>query len=246
MKPPVNSPAYVLAFAAVVATAFTAAIMTLHALTAPAAERNATLYEQRAVVEVFGLAAGRKLTDRQVLETYRRRIRPLSRRLADPQTGAVFNDPDGASARTLVATTAPAGSGRAEVVGYAFPVWGVGFWARIDGYLAVTPDLRRVIGIVFVRHSETPGLGGRLTEPAWRGRFAGLDVSAPRAGGKYIYIGGERPGSPASDRHGRHVDAITGATGTSAAVEKFLNERIEQFRRAAAGAPGALGGAVDE
>ena len=32
---------------------------------------------------------------------------------------------------------------------------------------------------------------------------------------------------------GRHVDAVTGATGTSTAVERFLNENIPAFRRAA-------------
>ena len=122
---------------------------------------------------------------------------------------------------------------KANVLGYAFDVSGVGFWARIDGYLAVTPDLGRVIGVVFLQHSETPGLGGRLTEARWRGKFRGLDVTAPAAGGPFLTIGGEVPAGPESPRYGRHVEAITGATGTSTAVATFLNQRIAEFRRAA-------------
>jgi len=230
MKVNVNKPAYVLVFSAAVSAAFTAAIMTLHALTAGAAERNARLYEQRSVVEVFGLGGAGRMTDEQVLRTYGRRVRQLDVPLRDPQTGTGFNDPGGGAgaAKTLVARDA---DGR--LLGYALPVWGIGFWARIDGYLAVTPDLKKVIGIVFLRHSETPGLGGRITEPAWRKQFRGLNVAPPAGGGRYIYIGGERPGSQGSGRFGRHVDAITGATGTSAAVERFLNERLAEFDRAA-------------
>jgi Na+-transporting NADH:ubiquinone oxidoreductase subunit C len=164
MKLNVNHPAYVLAFAGVVSAGFTAAIMALHAAAEPTVRRNARLFEQRALVEAFALDEGRPLTDEQVLAAYRRHVR-RGRRIADPQTGTDFE---------LIETvrTDPA-TGAEEAVGYAFAVWGVGFWARIDGYLAVTPDLGEVIGLVIVRHSETPGLGGRITEKAWRDAFRG-------------------------------------------------------------------------
>jgi len=228
----VNKPGYVLVFSAVVSAAFTGAIMTLHALSADAAARNARLFERKGVVEVFGLGTAAEMSDDEILDTYERRITPLDVPLRDPETGTVFNDPNAAGgAKTLVAR-GPGG----EVLGYALPVWGVGFWARIDGYLALTPGLDRIVGVVFLRHSETPGLGGRLTEPRWRAGFKGLNVQPPRAGEKYLYVGGEAPASPDHPKHGRHVDAITGATGTSSAVERFLNDRLAEFHRAAAAA----------
>jgi Na+-transporting NADH:ubiquinone oxidoreductase subunit C len=224
MKLNVNHPAYVLAFAGVVSAGFTAAIMALHAAAEPTVRRNARLFEQRALVEAFALDEGRPLTDEQVLAAYRRHVR-RGRRIADPQTGTDFE---------LIETvrTDPA-TGAEEAVGYAFAVWGVGFWARIDGYLAVTPDLGEVIGLVIVRHSETPGLGGRITEKAWRDAFRGLRVAPPAGGGRLLYVGGPRPAGPDDPRHRRRVDAITGATGTSAAMERLLNERLAEFRRAA-------------
>jgi Na+-transporting NADH:ubiquinone oxidoreductase subunit C len=118
------------------------------------------------------------------------------------------------------------------VVGYAFPISGIGFWATIRGYLAVSPDGAHTLGIAFLDHAETPGLGGRITERGFRRQFVGLDVSRS-IGGRFVTIGHERPSGPADPLYGRYVDAITGATGTSLALEKFLNADIARFRQAA-------------
>jgi len=239
MKVNVNSPGYVLTFAAVVSTLFTGAIMTLQALSESTARAAAELYEQKALVTVFGLAddANGPLSDDQVRSLYREHIHPLAKPLIDPQTGKVFNDAnapaDAVARRTYVATRVGG-----EVIGYAVPVGGIGFWSQIDGYLAVTPGFDKAIGIVFVRHQETPGLGGRITEPKWRKQFAGLDITKAKAGkdARYVYVGGDRPMDRDDPKFGHHVDAITGATGTSTAVQRFLNEDIGAMRRAAAAA----------
>lgn len=215
-------PAYVLLYAATVSLLFTAGIMTVYAITRPIVERNEQLFFQKAMVELFGLGDVDALSDREIAGLYEGYIGRYPK-LIDPQTG-----------RTFQVYTA---SGRDKrTIGYAFSVSGVGFWARIDGYLAVTPDLTKTIGITILRHQETPGLGGRIAERRQRRKFVGLDLTAPKGHGQTIYIGGEKPqqGSP---RFGRHVDAITGATGTSQAVEKFLNEQIAAFRRAWAARP---------
>ena len=213
----VNRAAYVIGFAGIVSAAFTAAIMSLHAATRSAVERNEKLFRRRALVEVFGLGLddGGELTDRQVLDRYNRRIRP-GPTVTDPRTHTEF--------KLMEAVDADG-----KLLGYALPIWGVGFWARIEGFLAVTPDLNRVLGITFLAHAETPGLGGRITERPWRRKFEGLDITPPAEGGKYIYIGGEQ-GPP---ERGRYVDAITGATGTCTALQRFLNLRLAEFRRAA-------------
>jgi len=234
MKPNVNHPAYVVAFAGIVSAAFTAAIMSLHAAAAGTVHRNEETFRRKALVDVFGLARG-EATDGQVRALYDAHVRRVDRLVADPQGGTVFNDPQVGDDRPGPKAYLCLGDD-GRVAAIAFPVWGTGFWARIDGYLAVTPDLSEVVGLTFVAHSETPGLGGRITEPAWRRAFRGLRVDAPAGGGAYLYVGGPRPAGPDDPRYGRRVDAITGATGTSAAVDRFLNEKIAQFRRAAAAA----------
>jgi len=230
MKFDTSRPAYVILFSAAVSAVFTAAIMTVHVATAGQVRRNERLLEQKALVELFGLGDVEKMTKDQIDEIFRRRIVRSDEQLRDPQTGVRFDvlfalKRDKRPDRPLR---------RDDLAGIAFPVEGVGFWAPIRGYLAVTADTKTVIGVVFLQQRETPGLGGRITERAWRERFVGLDVSPPQAGGRYIYIGGPEPTGPGDPRYARRLDAITGATQTSMAVDKLLNESIRRFRRASA------------
>ena len=222
MKWSKDSPAYVIAFAAVVSAAFTAAIMAIHAAADGAVRRNERLLRQKALVEVFGLGDPAALGPGEIAERVERRVAEVTPPLIDAQTG-----------RRLAVYKAYAPD-RREVAAYAFPIGGVGFWAQIDGLLAVDRDATRIVGIVFLSHSETPGLGGRITtDRAWREQFRGLKLPSPAAAGeKLIHVGGDGPSGPSDARFGRHVDALTGATGTSTAVEQFVNRDLESFLRA--------------
>ena len=42
-----------------------------------------------------------------------------------------------------------------EVTAYVLPMSGSGLWGTIYGYLAVSSDLGKIIGIDFISHSET-------------------------------------------------------------------------------------------
>jgi Na+-transporting NADH:ubiquinone oxidoreductase subunit C len=230
MKLDVNRPAYVVCFSLVVSAAFTAAITSLQVATAGKVKRNELLREEKAVVSVFGLGDVTKLTEREVADLVSRRV----------DRGLVVRDPDtGREFRVLrcYRTEASPGAERddRDLAAVAFPFAGVGFWARITGLMALTPDLAKVTGMVILEQAETPGLGGRIAEKDWLGRFQGLNVAPPeKEGGRFIYIGGGAPSNPQDPRSGRYVDAITGATQTSLAVGKFLDENLRQFQRAMA------------
>ena len=107
------------------------------------------------------------------------------------------------------------------ITGYAFPIFGPGFWGPIYGMAGVDPGLEKMIGIAFYEHTETPGLGGRITEPFFRNQFKGKALSL--AGQKYFDF---RP--PGTAREPNEVDAITGATETSRRVEEFLNDGLQE------------------
>ena len=220
MKLSKNHPVYVLVYAALTSATFTVAIMSLHAATRGMVERNERLFEQKALVELFERPLGldvATMTDDQIAAAYDRHIR----------SGGIIRDNLSGENFELVEAVVAGANGQQEILGYAFAVSGVGFWARIDGWLAVTGDLEEILGVVFVRHSETPGLGGRISEKRWRDAFIGLSAAEPADGEKFIHIG---PSGPAD----RRVDSITGATGTSRAVELFLNTSLKRFQRAAA------------
>lgn len=106
-----------------------------------------------------------------------------------------------------------------KTIGYAFQVQGSGLWGSIVGYVGISEDYSRLLGIDFVSHSETPGLGGRISEDSFKKQFRGLDISQAKDGNYIIY-------KPAS---GGNADAITGATLTSKSVSNFVNEDIQNF-----------------
>lgn len=241
MKINTKSPVYVIAFTAAVSAALTAGIITLQTVSAPAVRRNAEAARAKALARIlYAVPAGvastphaldamglrrsvDDMTDTELATLYDQRVRRQVVRL------------NGRDVDILVAydRDIPRGGvpGEARAVAYASAISGVGFWARIDGFLAVTPDAETIKGIVFLEHQETPGLGGRIAEEQWRRQWRGVKA-VPDAAGRYVYVGGEPPSGPADARFGRYVPAITGATGTSVAVEKFVNEDLATFRLA--------------
>ena len=104
-------------------------------------------------------------------------------------------------------------------IGYAFPVAGTGLWGSVEGYVGITADYSKLLGIDFVAHSETPGLGGRISEDIYKDQFRDMDVSDVDSGQYIIY----RPAP------GGNADAIAGATLTSKSVSDFINIDIENF-----------------
>ncbi len=106
---------------------------------------------------------------------------------------------------------------------FVVPVSGNGLWGTIEGYLGINFETRTVLGLSFVSHSETPGLGGRIEEPEFLDQFDTLIL--PTQPDYLIY----RP------KPGGNVDAISGATGTSNAVRNFLNENLTRYYDAYAG-----------
>lgn len=96
--------------------------------------------------------------------------------------------------------------------GYAFEFKGNALWGSLTGYIGLSPDLTKVLGIDFVAHSETPGLGGRIDEAWFKEQFRGIPISETTV----VF----RPTENAV------LDAITGATLTSDAVRNTVNKFI--------------------
>ena len=106
-----------------------------------------------------------------------------------------------------------------EIDRYAIPIAGAGLWGSIDAYVGISADSTNIFGLEFIQHSETPGLGGRISEPEFLEQFREIDISNT-SGQEYIVF---RPAA------GGNVDAISGATLTSQSVRNMLNEDIHDF-----------------
>ena len=106
-----------------------------------------------------------------------------------------------------------------EILGYAVPIDGSGLWGSIEGYVGISADYSKMLGLEFISHSETPGLGGRISEDWYKEQFRGIDLTKTTDGNYVIY-------KPAA---GGNVDAIAGATLTSKSVSNLLNKDLEEF-----------------
>ena len=102
--------------------------------------------------------------------------------------------------------------------GVAFRSEGSGFWAPISALIALEPDLETVKGVTVVEQAETPGLGGRISEPWFQEQFSGKKLRPS------LHVVPYREASGPNE-----VDAITGATETSRAFDRLLNEGIQTF-----------------
>ncbi len=101
-----------------------------------------------------------------------------------------------------------------EPIAYAVPFTGAGLWGSISGYMGVSTDLNHITGLVFTEHSETPGLGGRIDELTYREQFRDIMITSDTTLA-YDNDGGDG------------IDAITGATSTSNAVMRILNQLLD-------------------
>lgn len=111
-----------------------------------------------------------------------------------------------------------------QIVAYIYEFSGPGLWGTITGYVALNPEMNEIVGVDFLSHSETPGLGGRISEDWYKEQFRA--ISLENRDGNFVSY------SPAADSN---VDAVTGATLTSESVRKIFNQTIEEFINEAKG-----------
>ncbi|MCK8060331.1 MULTISPECIES: FMN-binding protein [unclassified Fusibacter] len=103
-----------------------------------------------------------------------------------------------------------------NLIGYSFPFTANGLWGSISGFIAMDNELKKLLGLVFVDHEETPGLGARIDELWFKEQFRGLDISGER---EYVYFGEDG------------LDAITGATITVNSISVVLNDSILEIKK---------------
>ena len=100
---------------------------------------------------------------------------------------------------------------------YVIPVYGMGLWGAINGYIAINADKSTVFGTYFDHESETAGLGAEIKDNrAWQNQFQGKKLFAQDPY-KIALAVSKKVEDPATQ-----VDGITGATLTSNGVTEML------------------------
>ncbi len=98
------------------------------------------------------------------------------------------------------------------------PCYGAGLWGPIWGYIGFEGDLKTIKAVRFGHKGETPGLGAKISdEPSFAEAFVGKTV-----GEGEVLFEVTKPANRVTENNG--VDAISGATITSQALGKTLNQ----------------------
>jgi electron transport complex protein RnfG len=102
-------------------------------------------------------------------------------------------------------------------IGSAFLALGKGYGGFIDILVGLENETT-IKGVTIVSHLESPGLGARITESAFREQFIGVNIA-----------------DVALRQEGGEIDAITGATISSKAVVEAIRdaavEKIESLEQ---------------
>jgi len=108
---------------------------------------------------------------------------------------------------------------------YVIPVYGMGLWGPISGYIALNEDKATVYGAYFNHESETAGLGAEIKDNvAWQEKFQGKKVFTS-GDDRTIALGVEKNVTDPATQ----VDAVTGATLTSNGVRDMLHEALGKY-----------------
>lgn len=99
------------------------------------------------------------------------------------------------------------------------PVHGYGLWSTLYGFVALEPDANTIAGLGFYEHAETPGLGGEVDNPRWKGLWPGKQVYRDGEVAISVIKGTVDPNAGNADYR---VDGLSGATLTSKGVNNLV------------------------
>ena len=109
------------------------------------------------------------------------------------------------------------GKAGSDTAGYAIKVLTKGYGGEIELMVGVSNE-GKVEGIKILSHGETPGLGANAEQPKFTGQFKGKPTE------KDLEVVKTAPGKD------NEIEAITGATITSKAVTKGVNEAVKYYK----------------
>jgi Na+-transporting NADH:ubiquinone oxidoreductase subunit C len=108
--------------------------------------------------------------------------------------------------------------GESEYTQIILPVRAIGLWSTMYGFISLDyQDLTTVKGFAFYQHGETPGLGGEVDNPRWKGQWIGKKIFDDSGTIKASLAKGR---APQGSEH--QVDGLSGATITGNGVTRMF------------------------
>lgn len=97
------------------------------------------------------------------------------------------------------------------------PIEGYGLWSTLYGFIALEENGNDIFGLQFYQQGETPGLGAEVDNPRWKALWNGKKLFAQDG---TLAINVAKTVNAQGPEH--HIDALAGATLTSAGVNNLV------------------------
>lgn len=101
--------------------------------------------------------------------------------------------------------------------GYYFDIAGNGLWGSMRAIIAISPDMSTIMGFSVYKQMETPGLGARIEEEAFKSQFKGKPLMVEGKLREFTLIPEDQ--APDTDIQ---IKQITGATITTKSVINMI------------------------
>lgn len=224
-----NSNAYTVIYSAVIVVIVAFLLAFVSSSLKPIQDSNVSLDKKKQILASLNI---RDLSDAEVAEQYKNVI--VSDEVIDERNNVLLKGTPGGENAGFKLNSADFKDGKLAVyickvdgnTKYVIPVYGMGLWGPISGYIAVDEDKNTIFGVYFNHESETAGLGAEIKDNKdWQRQFIRKNIIKSGYDGIALSV------VKKNDVRDKSVqcDAITGATLTSDGVSLMLKDCLGKY-----------------
>lgn len=229
MKLNTNSNTYTIEYSAIIVVVVAFLLAFVYQVLKPKQDANEALDQKKQVLYALNI---RGLNDTEAAQKYKEVV--LADQILDRDCNVVEQGEQGGENAGFKLKKADQAEGKlalyiCKVDGqtkYVIPVYGMGLWGGISGYIAINEDKATVFGAYFNHESETAGLGAEIKDNVkWQQQFQGKHLFAKD--GTDVALSVEKKVTDPDTQ----VDAVTGATLTSNGVTEMLHSCLSLYQK---------------
>lgn len=229
MKLNTNSNTYTIVYSAIIVVVVAFLLAFVYQVLKPKQDANEALDQKKQVLYALNI---RGLNDTEAAQKYKEVV--LADQILDRDCNVVEQGEQGGENAGFKLKKADQAEGKlalyiCKVDGqpkYVVPVYGMGLWGGISGYIAINEDKATVFGAYFNHESETAGLGAEIKDNVkWQQQFQGKHLFAKD--GTDVALSVEKKVTDPDTQ----VDAVTGATLTSNGVTEMLHSCLSLYQK---------------
>lgn len=226
-----NSNIYTVAYSAVIVVIVAFLLAFVSSFLKPVQDVNVALDKKKQILAALNI---RGLNDSEVTQKYADIVENDD--IIDADNNVLVKGTQGGEKAGFKLNSADFKAGRLALyvcrvdgkVKYVIPVYGMGLWGPISGYIAIDYDKNTIFGAYFTHESETAGLGAEIKDNiAWQKQFIGKKIIKKGYDGIALSV------VKKNDVKDKTVqcDAITGATLTSDGVSLMLKDCLGKYMK---------------